>query len=263
MPSCLAAHLPLVPVVLPPSLCGPEGHVQKCGWGALEKHSPLFPWVSPLPKDAVTCSTEWGQLLHSPESIKCSQKCLIKMLSLETYSAVGIVTLCAGRMAYTPTVGKLPLMVHGDSLWVWLNTATGKKGQPCRQTLSSGLEGWWALLTLLTLACSLSCVAGWPCSPWQHLPWQVSAPAHDRAQQQAQLVAISSLAGGQPQASGVGASLGLASSFPKTQQRCAQVHHFWTGKRPTCIQSQGCAEREEQLLVVEIQPCVISSNPLF
>lgn len=81
-----------------------------------------------------------------------------------------------------------PLSVNSpDGPWGHSVCVTGHKGQPCRQALSSGLERQWALLTLLTLAWPLPCVAGWHCSCWEHLPSQVSAPARGGSRQQAQL----------------------------------------------------------------------------
>lgn len=84
----------------------------------------------------------------------------------------------------------------------------GQMGQPCRQMLSSGLEGWWALLTLLILACPLPCVAGWPVPPGNAFPcsactsrWRIPAAA------------IAALAGGQHKPLMWVASLGLASSI--------------------------------------------------
>lgn len=133
----------------------------------------------PLPEDIVTCPTERGQFLHNPESIEFSQKCLIKMLTLEIYSAVGIATPCAGQDVLNPHSEETLLMVHGDSLCVCDRTQG--------TVMQTGLEGWCALLTPLTLACPLPCVAGWPCVSWQHLPSQGSALADGGSQQQAQL----------------------------------------------------------------------------
>lgn len=138
----------------------------KCFGEAL---SSLF-LAQPLSEDAVTHPTEQAQLLHSTESIKCSWKYLIKMLTLQINSSVSITTLCAGQDGLHRPSQQTLLMVHGDSLCVWLKTARDKKGQPCGQTLPSGLEGWWALLTLLTLACTLPCVSGWPVQPGSALP---------------------------------------------------------------------------------------------
>lgn len=94
---------------LPSVFCGPEGHFQ-CHVAEVlgEALSSLS-----LPEDAVTCPTEQGWLLHSPENIKCSQKHLIIMLTLEIYTDVGIAVPCAGQDGLpTPSQGAL-LMVHG------------------------------------------------------------------------------------------------------------------------------------------------------
>lgn len=64
-------------------------------------------------------------------------------------------------------------------------------------------------------------------------------------------------------------------TFPKTQQRYAQVHHFWTGKRPACSLHPKPEKREEfwerRAVIYSWDtvphspcswPCPIASNPL-
>lgn len=115
------AWLPTCPwpwVSFPLIFCGPEGYFQSCVLRCFGEALSSLSLGHPLPEDSVTFPAGRGQLLHNPESIEFSQKCLIKMLTLEIYSAVGIASLCAGQDDLNPHSQETLLMVHGDTLCV-------------------------------------------------------------------------------------------------------------------------------------------------
>ena len=92
--------------------------------------------------------------------------------------------------------------------------------------LSFGLEAWWGLLALLTLACPPApcCQTTLFCLATPSLARGVP-PANDRSPLSStaplpELAAILSLGGGQPQACGVGVSLGLV---PNLSQNPAEM----------------------------------------
>lgn len=139
------------------------------------------------------------------------------MLTLEIYSAVGIATLCAGQDGLHTHCQKTLQMVQGGSLRVWLTTARGKNGQPCRHTpvlWPWGLVGSNPPHTCLppALCCqnALFCLAtpslaGVCTSQWWTIAGGLAGPA-----------AVSSLADGRPQVSGVGGQPGpTIQLFPK------------------------------------------------
>lgn len=123
MSSCLATHLPMVLAVLPLSLLWSWGTFSEpCGSGAVEKHylhhlpGQTPAWVCHYLLHRVRWVTSWPS---TPEFIHYH----IKMPTLLIYSAVGIVTLCAGQDDLHPYCQESLLRVHGDSLEVWLTTA--------------------------------------------------------------------------------------------------------------------------------------------
>lgn len=134
------AKLPGCPwswVSLPSAFHGPEGHFQS--------HVAEVLWRSTL-----LSFPAWGccllpQRAGSATSQPRKQKILTKMPHKNAYignlcSYWYCQPMCRAGWPPHPLPGSSP-GGSWDSLWVWLNTDWGKKGQPCRQTLSSGPEG--------------------------------------------------------------------------------------------------------------------------
>lgn len=192
------------------------------------------------------------------------------MPTMEIYSAAAIATLCAGLDGLHPHCQESLLRVHGDSLWVWLTTARARRRPLCRETrtvLAASFPFPWALRGgMLSLPTSPSsspaprCQEALFCLATPSLAHGVP-PANDRSPLSSAVplpgpAAILSLGGGWPQACGVWGQPGPGTQpFPKPSRgvlRCI-TSELVRGLPAACVQNQGCAGREEQLFIVEIQ----------